>query len=103
MERASNALHIEAQDMLLAVFVASEMGCENVLFETDSDVLKQAATTEEVDMSMLGTIFRNSKFNLPWFQRCTRRELPRHVSVGTILTVHILLMEAGHSTSSQML
>jgi hypothetical protein len=41
MERAYNALYTEAQDMLLVVFVASKMGCQNVLFETDSDVVKQ--------------------------------------------------------------
>jgi hypothetical protein len=41
MERAYNALYTQAQDMLLVVFVASKMGCQNVLFETDSDVVKQ--------------------------------------------------------------
>jgi hypothetical protein len=45
------------QDMLRAAFIASQMGCQSVMFETDSTVLKQAVTTEEFDMSMSGAIF----------------------------------------------
>jgi hypothetical protein len=45
--------------------MAAEMGCQSVICETDSAVLKQAVTTEEFDMSMLGAIFRDIKFLLP--------------------------------------
>jgi hypothetical protein len=65
LEQAFNALYTEAQDMLRAAFMAAEMGCQSVICETDSAVLKQAVTTEEFDMSMLGAIFRDIKFLLP--------------------------------------
>lgn len=40
------------------------MGCQNVMFETDSVVLKQAVSSEDHDLSSLGAIFREIKFHL---------------------------------------
>jgi hypothetical protein len=48
--------------MLLVVSIASAMGFENTMLETDSAALKQATTTKEFDMSMLGAIFRDIIF-----------------------------------------
>ncbi|KAM0894601.1 hypothetical protein ACQ4PT_024360 [Festuca glaucescens] len=64
LERVSDALHAEAQAMLHATIIASHMGCQNVVFETDSAQLKHAVTTEDYNLSPLAAMFREIKFHL---------------------------------------
>jgi hypothetical protein len=68
LERVSDALHAEAQAMLHATIIASHMGCQNVVFETDSAQLKHAVTTEDYNLSPLAAMFREIKSHLCWFQ-----------------------------------
>lgn len=62
--RVSSPLHAEAHAMLQAAIIASQMGCQNVIFGTDSVALKQAVNSEDYDLSSLGAMFREIKFHL---------------------------------------
>ncbi|VAH43129.1 unnamed protein product [Triticum turgidum subsp. durum] len=64
LERVSSALHSEALAMLYAINIAIQMGCNRVMLETDSVQLKNAVRTEEYDMSTLGAVFKDIKFQL---------------------------------------
>lgn len=87
--------------MLQAACIASQMGCQSVVFETDSVVLKQAISTEDYDMSMLGAIFREIKCLLRiGFKDVQVVSCPRSCnSVAYSLVAHGVLMEAGHYES----
>ena len=50
--------------MLYAIHATARMGGNQNIFETDSMVLKQAATSEEYDKSTLGSLFQEIKFQL---------------------------------------
>ncbi|KAF7048059.1 hypothetical protein CFC21_056878 [Triticum aestivum] len=50
--------------MLYAINIASQMGCDKVMLETDSVQLRKAVSTEEYDLSALGPIFREIKYQL---------------------------------------
>ena len=62
LERVTDALHSEALAMFHAVKAAIQMGCQRVIIETDSLMLKQAVTSDAYDFSQLGAIFRDIKF-----------------------------------------
>lgn len=64
LEYMADAFQSEAVAMLYAINIASQMGCDRVMFETDSTQLKRAVSTEEYDLSALGAIFREIKFQL---------------------------------------
>lgn len=64
LECVTEPLHSEALAMLHAVKVATQLGCDRVIFETDSLVLKQAITSEAYNLSTLGVVFREIKFQL---------------------------------------
>ena len=57
-------LHSEALAMLHAVNAAIQLGCDRVIFETDSLVLKQAITSEDYNLCALGVVFKEIKFQL---------------------------------------
>ncbi|KAI5022530.1 hypothetical protein ZWY2020_059260 [Hordeum vulgare] len=64
LEHVSNAFHAEALAMLYAISTTTQMGCNYVIFETDSMVLKQVISSKEYDLSTLGVVFQEIKFNL---------------------------------------
>ncbi|KAM3405038.1 hypothetical protein ACQJBY_007869 [Aegilops geniculata] len=64
LEQVSDALHSEALAMLHAVNTAIQMGCHQVIVETDSVQLKIAVSNEDYDLSALGAIFKDIKFQL---------------------------------------
>lgn len=64
LEHMADAFQSEAVAMLYAINIASQMGCDRVMFETDSTQLRRAVSTEEYDLSALGAIFREIKFQL---------------------------------------
>lgn len=64
LEHVTEPLHSEALAMLHAVNAAIQLGCDRVIFETDSLVLKQAITSEDYNLSALGAVFREIKFQL---------------------------------------
>jgi hypothetical protein len=64
LEHVSNALHAEALGMLYALNTSARIGCNRVIFETDSVVLKQAVSSKEYDLSPLGALFQEIKIQL---------------------------------------
>ncbi|KAM3278168.1 hypothetical protein ACQJBY_045811 [Aegilops geniculata] len=50
--------------MLHAINVAIRIGCDRLILETDSLLLKQAVTSNIYDLSHLGAIFRDIKCQL---------------------------------------
>ncbi|KAI5006650.1 hypothetical protein ZWY2020_033895 [Hordeum vulgare] len=50
--------------MLYAISTPTQMGCNLVIFETDSIVLKHAVSSKEYDLSTLGVVFQEIKFHL---------------------------------------
>ncbi|KAI4995782.1 hypothetical protein ZWY2020_037870 [Hordeum vulgare] len=50
--------------MLYGISTTTQMGCNHVIFEIDSMVLKQAISSEEYDLSTLGAVFQEIKFHL---------------------------------------
>jgi hypothetical protein len=64
LEHVSDALHSEGLAMLHVVNAAFQLGCNRIMVETDSMVLKQAVTTDAYDLSQLGALFGDIKFQL---------------------------------------
>lgn len=64
LEHVANPLHAEALALQQAIIIAAQMGCQTVMFETDSMILKQAISSEEYDLSELGTLFREINFQM---------------------------------------
>nr|XP_045088296.1 uncharacterized protein LOC123496932 [Aegilops tauschii subsp. strangulata] len=62
LEYLVDALHSEAWAMLYAVDAAIRMGCDRLIIETDSLLLKQAVMSNTYDLSQLGAIFRDIKY-----------------------------------------
>uniref|UniRef100_M8BSG8 Uncharacterized protein n=1 Tax=Aegilops tauschii TaxID=37682 RepID=M8BSG8_AEGTA len=60
----SDALHAEALALLYAIKMAAHMGCDKVLFETDSTQLWRAVNSNEYDLANLGAIIRSITFQL---------------------------------------
>ena len=56
-----DALQAESLALIGAIERASDLGCQNVIFETDSRVLQQAICTEEYDASLCGALFMKAK------------------------------------------
>jgi hypothetical protein len=50
--------------MLHAINAAARMGCNRVILETDSTVLKLAVSTEDYNLASLGALFQEIKFQL---------------------------------------
>lgn len=57
----SSALQAEATALLQAVRITSSMGCSLVQLEMDATVLKKAITSQDYDLSPLGSLFREIK------------------------------------------
>lgn len=54
--------------MFYAINTAMQMGCNRVMFETDSTQLKTAVTIEDYDLAALGAIFiKIINFICVWF------------------------------------
>ncbi|VAH35038.1 hypothetical protein VPH35_022734 [Triticum aestivum] len=64
LKHVSDTLHAEALALELATNIAIKMGCQQVIFETDSMMLKQAITSTEYDLSKLGSLFQDVKFQM---------------------------------------
>ena len=64
LEWVADAFQAEAMAMLYAINIASQTGCDKVMLETDSVQLRKAVSTEEYDLSALGPIFREIKYQL---------------------------------------
>ncbi|XBJ06330.1 hypothetical protein VPH35_024970 [Triticum aestivum] len=60
----ADAFQSEAMAMLYAINIASQMGCDRVLLETDSVQLRKVVASEEYDLSTLGSIVREIKYQL---------------------------------------
>jgi hypothetical protein len=50
--------------MLYALYATGQMGCNRVIFVTDSVVPRQAMTSEEYNRALLGALFQEIKFQL---------------------------------------
>ncbi|VAI20629.1 hypothetical protein VPH35_084764 [Triticum aestivum] len=79
--------------MLHAANVAIRIGCDRLILETDSLLLKQALTSNIYDLSHLGAIFRDIK--------CQHRVGLSHVSVKHCSRKcnHVAYTLAAHSTT----
>lgn len=64
LEQVSDALHSEALAMLHAINTAIQMGCHRVIVETGFMQLKTVVNNEDYDLSALGAIFKDIKFQL---------------------------------------
>lgn len=64
LKHVSDSLHAEALALQHATNIAISMGCKQVIFETDSMMLKQAITSTEYDLSKLGSLFQDVKFQM---------------------------------------
>uniref|UniRef100_A0A8R7RCL6 RNase H type-1 domain-containing protein n=1 Tax=Triticum urartu TaxID=4572 RepID=A0A8R7RCL6_TRIUA len=93
LEHVSDTLHTEALAMLHAVNVAIRIGCDRLILETDSLLLKQALTSNIYDLSHLGAIFRDIK--------CQHRVGLSHVSVKHCSREcnHVAYTLAAHGTT----
>lgn len=60
----SDALHAEALALLYAIKMSIQMGCDKVLFETDSTQLMRAVKSKDYDLANLGAIIRSIKFQM---------------------------------------
>ncbi|XP_044336256.1 uncharacterized protein [Triticum aestivum] len=56
----ADAFQSEAVAMLYAINIASQMGCDRVMFETDSTQLRRVVSTEEYDLRRQGRRRRSS-------------------------------------------
>ncbi|KAI4995779.1 hypothetical protein ZWY2020_037867 [Hordeum vulgare] len=76
--------------MLYGISTTTQMGCNHVIFETDSIILKQATSSEEYDLSTLGIVFQKIKFHLNMaFDYISISVCPRSCNVAThSLTAH---------------
>ena len=61
LQEVGNALQAEARALLQAVQITSSMGCNQVILEIDSTILKNAITSSEYDLAPLGVLFREIK------------------------------------------
>jgi hypothetical protein len=88
LEYVSDALHAEAQAMLHAAIIASQMGC----------LLKQAVTTDAYNLSSLASMFREIKFHLRvGFNDVKVVFCPRACNgAAHSLAAHGVTMEVGH-------
>ena len=83
LSRLSEAIQAETIAMLYAAERASELGCRNVIFETDELVLKQAIDRHAYDNSVFGALFREAKFKLLYyFQSAFINWCPRSCNVA---------------------
>ena len=57
----SSALHAESIACMKGLEIAAFLGMQNVLIETDAEILKAALTSQEYDLSALGVLFREIK------------------------------------------
>ncbi|VAI86141.1 unnamed protein product [Triticum turgidum subsp. durum] len=64
LEHVSDAFHAEALAILNALNATAKMGFNQVIFEMDSTVLKQAISSEDYDLAPLGALFQEIKFQL---------------------------------------
>ena len=60
----SSPLHDEALALQQATITATQLGCQKVIFEIDSTTLKEAITSNNYDLSALGTLFTDVKFKM---------------------------------------
>ena len=60
----SDPLHAEALALQHATNIAIRLGCQQVIFETYSMMLKQAITSTEYDLSKLGSLLQDVKFQM---------------------------------------
>lgn len=96
LEHVSDALHAEALAMLHAVNTAIQLGCARVMLETDSVSLKQGVSSEAYDLSALGAVFREIKFQL---RACVSNVCIKHCPRSCNQAAHIL---AAHGTTLDM-
>jgi len=64
LENISDALHAETLALLNVLNATAKMGFNQVIFEMDSAVLKQAISSEDYDLAPLGALFQEIKFQL---------------------------------------
>ena len=64
LNHVSNPLHVEALALQQATITATHLGCQQVTFETDFTTLKEAITSNNYDLSALGTLFTDVKFKM---------------------------------------
>ena len=97
LEYVSDALHAEALAMLHVVNTANQLGCGRVMFETDSVSLKQVVTSENYDLSALGVVFREVKFQLgASVSDLCIRHCPRSCNqVAHMLAAHGMVLSSG--------
>lgn len=83
LSRLSEAIQAETIALLYAAERASELGCRNVIFETDALVLKQAIDGDAYNNSVFGALFREAKFKLLYyFQSAFINLCPRSCNVA---------------------
>ena len=64
LNHVSSPLHAEALALQQATITATHLGCQQVTFETDFTTLKEAITSNNYDLSALGTLFTDVKFKM---------------------------------------
>ena len=72
LHHVSNALHAESLACLKRLQLASSLDMQNVLLETDAQILASALTSTSYDRSELGMIFREIKTRMNFDFLCCK-------------------------------
>jgi hypothetical protein len=97
LEHVSDALHSEGLAMLHVVHAAFQLGCNRIMVETDSIVLKQVVTTNAYDLPSWVPSLATSTFSLGLgFSDVSVSHYERLCNQAThTLAVHVIVMYAG--------
>jgi ribonuclease HI len=61
---ASDAMHTETYALMKAIELATRLGFGRIILATDCQTLQRAVSSTEYDLSQLGVLFREAKFQL---------------------------------------